>query len=75
MTASSDECRPGRDPGEGAAARCRRELTEETGFAALVVHPLGTYAPCTRLSNRVHSFFVATGPIAESKPAELGIEL
>jgi ADP-ribose pyrophosphatase len=64
------------DPGEDAAACCRRELMEETGFAAEAVHALGVYAPCTaRLSNRVHSFFVAIGPIAESKPTEPGIEL
>ena len=48
------------DPDEDAATCCRRELMEETGFAARSVHALGTYAPCTaRLSNRVHSFYVA----------------
>jgi len=45
------------DPDEDAAACCRRELMEGTGFAARIVHALGCYAPCTsRLSNRVHSF-------------------
>lgn len=63
------------DPGEDPAACCRRELMEETGFAARAVHALGCYAPCTaRLSNRLHSFFVATGPLAAGKPAEPGIE-
>jgi ADP-ribose pyrophosphatase len=63
------------DPGEEATACCRRELMEETGFAARAVHALGSYAPCTaRLSNRVLSFFVATDPITEG-PAESGIEL
>jgi ADP-ribose pyrophosphatase len=64
------------DPGEDTAECCRREFMEETGFAAQAVYPLGSYAPCTaRLSNRVHSFFVATAQIAESRPAEPGIEL
>ena len=64
------------DEGESAEACCRRELMEETGFPALCVHALGTYAPCTaRLSNRLHSFFVATGERAQTAPAEPGIEL
>jgi ADP-ribose pyrophosphatase len=64
------------DPGEDAAACARRELMEETGFAARAVHALGSYAPCTaRLSNRVHSFFLEIGPSAEARPAEAGIEL
>lgn len=62
------------DKGETAAETCRRELMEETGFAAKTVHALGAYAPCTaRLSNRIHSFFVEACP---EKPAtEAGIEL
>ena len=65
------------DPGEDAAACCRRELMEETGFAARTVHALGCYAPCTaRLSNRVHSFFAEIDSITERKGvAESGIEL
>jgi len=64
------------DPGEDAAACCRRELMEETGFIARAVHALGCYAPCTaRLSNRVHSMFAEIDPIIEGKPAEPGIEL
>jgi ADP-ribose pyrophosphatase len=64
------------DPGEDATACCRRELMEETGFAARAVHALGCYAPCTaRLSNRVHSFFAEIDSIAEGKVAEPGIEL
>jgi ADP-ribose pyrophosphatase len=48
----------------------------ETGLTALVVHALGAYAPCmARLSNRVHSFFVATEPRAAAGPRESGIEL
>ena len=64
------------DEGEDAAACCRRELLEETGLAAVRVHPLGTYSPCTaRLSNRVHSFFVETGPAAQARGGEPGIEV
>ncbi len=64
------------DAGEAVADCCRRELLEETGFPARTVHPLGSYAPCTaRLSNRVHSFFVETGPRAEKYPLEAGIEV
>jgi 8-oxo-dGTP pyrophosphatase MutT (NUDIX family) len=64
------------DEGEDAAACCRRELKEETGLEAARVHPLGTYSPCTaRLSNRVHSFFVQTGPVAAAQAAEPGIEV
>ncbi len=64
------------DPEEDAAACCRRELMEETGFAARAVHALGSYAPCTaRLSNRVHSFYVEIDPSVAGKPTEPGIEL
>ncbi len=64
------------DPGEDATACCRRELMEETGFAARAVYALGCYAPCTaRLSNRVHSFFAEIDSIAEGKQAEPGIEV
>ena len=64
------------DKGEDAAATCKRELLEETGFPAKAVHALGSYAPCTaRLSNRIHSFFVETGPYAAGKKTETAIEL
>src|SRR5271169_5201437 len=64
------------DPGDDAVACCRRELMEETGFAARIVHALGCYAPCTsRLSNRVHSFYVEVDPSAEGKPTEPEIEI
>lgn len=62
--------------GEDPAVSCRRELMEETGFTAHTVYPLGRHAPCTgRLSNRLHSFFAAIGPVAEHKPVEPGIDL
>jgi len=61
---------------EDAAACCRRELLEETGYPAKTVHALGVLAPCTaRLSNRIHSFFVETGPRDEAHKSEPGIEL
>jgi ADP-ribose diphosphatase len=61
---------------ETPADACRRELLEETGFPAKKVHELGCYAPCTaRLSNRVHSFFIETGPRGDGQPTEAGIEL
>ena len=64
------------EPDEDAVECCRRELMEETGFAARATHALGSYAPCTaRLSNRVHSFYVEIDPSAEPKPIEPGIEL
>jgi len=64
------------DKGEAPQDCCRRELLEETGFPAKAVHELGTYAPCTaRLSNRVHSFFVETGPASDRPATEAGIEL
>jgi ADP-ribose pyrophosphatase len=63
------------EPGEDAAAAAARELQEETGLTARRVQRLGSYAPCTaRLSNRVHSFFVETGPPGGAA-AEPGIEL
>ncbi len=64
------------DEGEDAAACCRRELLEETGLTAERVHALGTYSPCTgRLSNRMHSFFIETGPAASAQASEPGIEI
>ena len=63
------------DQGEDAADCCRRELLEETGFHAITVHALGCYAPCSaRLSNRIHSFFVETGPRADAPTSEPGID-
>ena len=64
------------EKGETATETCKRELLEETGYPARVVHALGVYAPCTaRLSNQLHSFFVETGPRARSYKGETGIEL
>jgi ADP-ribose pyrophosphatase len=64
------------DDGENAGDTCRRELMEETGYPALAVHDLGSFAPCSaRLSNRMHSFFVECGPRASDAAIESGIEL
>lgn len=64
------------DDDEEPLTSCRRELLEETGFAARAVHPLGTYAPCTaRLSNRMHSFYVETASAPEREAIETGLEL
>jgi ADP-ribose pyrophosphatase len=64
------------DAGETAATCCVRELREETGLEARAVHELGDYAPCTaRLSNRIHSFVVETGPHVPDLPVEDGIEV
>jgi ADP-ribose pyrophosphatase len=61
---------------EDHAACCKRELLEETGYPAKSVHALGDLAPCTaRLSNRIHSFFVETGPRDAAHKPEAGIEL
>lgn len=62
------------DKGENAADTCRRELMEETGYPALAVHDLGSFAPCTgRLSNQLRSFFVECGPRDENATVEAGI--
>jgi 8-oxo-dGTP pyrophosphatase MutT (NUDIX family) len=64
------------EKGEDAAACCQRELLEETGYPAKSVHALAALAPCTaRLSNRIHSFFVETGPRSDTHGTEAGIEL
>jgi ADP-ribose pyrophosphatase len=64
------------DPGEDPAEGCRRELLEETGYPTLAIHPLGVAAPCSgRLSNHIHSYFVATGErIADFVP-EPGLDV
>jgi ADP-ribose pyrophosphatase len=64
------------EPNEDLAEGCRRELLEETGYAARAIHPLGTAAPCSgRLSNRIHSFFLETGERVADFVPEAGIEV
>ena len=75
-------CRPAMDEGEAPEVCCRRELLEETGFTAQRAGMLGSYAVETvhraasaRLSNRIHSFFVETGPRSDRPATEPGMEL
>ena len=61
--------------GEDPAEACVRELLEETGYPARIVHSLGApAAACTgRLSNRIYSYFVETGERAADFASEPGI--
>ncbi|MFB6130237.1 MAG: NUDIX hydrolase [Salinigranum sp.] len=43
------------------AAAARRELAEETGYAAETVEPLCTAEPANGVTNTVHHYFVARG--------------
>ncbi|MGO9449501.1 MAG: NUDIX hydrolase [Candidatus Binataceae bacterium] len=62
------------DDGESPIETCRRELLEETGFAALAIQDLGmTWVDVGRLCNRLHAFFVVTGERVEDFVAEPGI--
>jgi ADP-ribose pyrophosphatase len=63
------------ESGEDPAGAAGRELLEETGYPARVVHALGAPAsPCTgRLSNRIHSFFVETGERSADFTPEPGL--
>ncbi|HWP27147.1 MAG TPA: NUDIX hydrolase [Xanthobacteraceae bacterium] len=64
------------DENENPTESCRRELMEETGFPARTIHLLGTAAPCTgRMSNRIHSFFVETGPHVVTFQPEPGLTI
>jgi ADP-ribose diphosphatase len=64
------------DPGEDPAEGCRRELLEETGYPTHAIHPLGIAAPCSgRLSNRIHSYFVATGERVADFVPEPGLDV
>jgi len=64
------------DEGEAPEQCCRRELLEETGLTARVVHALGSYSPCSaRLSNRIHSFFVDADSNDKNNVLDDGIEL
>ncbi|HKN01902.1 MAG TPA: NUDIX hydrolase [Candidatus Binataceae bacterium] len=62
------------DADESPIETCRRELFEESGFAALTVHDLGTtWVDVGRLCNRLHAFFVVTGERAPDFVPEPGI--
>ncbi len=49
------------DAGEGLAAAAARELTEETGFVAESLEPLGDAAPSPGLVSEIYTFFRARG--------------
>jgi ADP-ribose pyrophosphatase len=62
--------------GEDPKATAIRELLEETGFQAIDVHALGTYATDSgRLSNQTHSFFINAGDRIPGFRPEDGIEV
>jgi ADP-ribose pyrophosphatase len=64
------------DPGEDPAEGCSRELLEETGYPTIAIHPLGSAAPCSgRLSNHIHSYFVATGERVADFVPEPGLDV
>ena len=68
----------GRPGGQGRSARglLPARIAGGDRFSARSVHTLGSYAACTaRLSNRIHSFFVETGPRSDRPATEVGIEL
>lgn len=49
------------DPGEAAADTARRELREETGYAASLWRHLGVLHPCVGYSDERIEIFLATG--------------
>ena len=63
------------ESGENPAEAAARELLEETGYPAQVIHALGApAAACTgRLSNRIHSFFMETGDRVAGYTPEPGL--
>ena len=64
------------EPGEDAADCCRRELREETGLEAQIIHTLGTTpAEVGRLENLHHMFFVEASEPSPGFVAEAGIEV
>ncbi len=59
-----------------ASATASRELLEETGLPSLAVHSLGiNKTDAGRLSNRVHSYFIRTGPQVTDFKAEDGLTI
>ena len=64
------------DRGEDPAATATRELLEETGLPAESIHLLAVNkTDAGRLSNRVHSYFVRTGPQMPDFEPEAGIAI
>jgi ADP-ribose pyrophosphatase len=62
------------DANEDPGVTASRELLEETGLTTRDVHLLGiNKTDAGRLSNRVHSYFIRTGPQVENFEPEHGI--
>jgi ADP-ribose pyrophosphatase len=60
------------DPGEAPLATARRELLEETGYAAADWRHLATLHPCVGYSNERLELFIARGLKHEGHPGEDG---
>jgi ADP-ribose pyrophosphatase len=60
------------DPGEEPLATARRELLEETGYAASEWRHLATLYPCVGYSNERVELFIARGLEHEGHPGEDG---
>jgi ADP-ribose pyrophosphatase len=55
------------DPGEPAMESAKRELTEETGFAADLIRPLGTIYPCVGYcTERIDVFYAEVSQQGET---------
>lgn len=53
-------CAGGIAEGESAAAAARRELAEETGYRAEILHPLGAFVTTPGFSDELMQVFLAT---------------
>lgn len=64
-----------REQGESPAQTAARELTEETGYTASVIEPLGAYYTSPGFADEYMHAFVATGLVAGELALELGEEV
>jgi ADP-ribose pyrophosphatase len=64
------------DPGEAPAGTARRELLEETGYAAAEADEIGSlYVDTGRMCNRMVSFVVRGAQLVPGRAPEAGIEV